>query len=338
MNDIKEILARLAENERIIKKFTEVETSILTRLNFKDFFEVLLTQIQNKFSVPYAWITLIDKCEISDLLNGVKTADFLKDRLTLVDRDSFAKIIGASKTSTMVNDNLKPYFKLLPERQKYLIKSVALVPLFLDGKLIGTLNQADFSKDRFRPGIDVSSLDQLGLKVSLCLSNVTAHEKLRFQTYHDPLTGLLNRHVIKSVLNREFSKAKRYRTPLTITRIDLDHFKQVNGTLGHKLGDEVLVYLATNLKQMVRECDILFRFGAADFIAILPNTDTNSAECMLLRFQNWLAENPFKRNRGSLPLHVTFTLASSEESGVKTAEQLISKVAERFYKENMRDN
>ncbi|MGD9211351.1 MAG: sensor domain-containing diguanylate cyclase [Desulfobacteraceae bacterium] len=338
MNDIKEIMARLAENDKITKKFTEIETSILTILNFKDLFEVLLTQIQEKFSIPYVWISMVDNCEISHLLKSIETSDLLKERVTIIDRDTFVKLTGTPKQCILADNNLKPYFKLLPPKKKFFIKSLAIVPLFLDGEMIGSLNQADFSKDRFKPGIDTSSLDQLGLKVSLCLSNVTAHEKLRFFAYHDPLTGLLSRRIIKGVLEREFSKAKRYQMPLTVALIDVDHFKKVNGTLGYDLGDEVLIYIANQLKQKVRKCDILFRYGPDDFIVVLPNTNTINTERMLLRFQKWLMANPFRKNRGSLPLSISLNVASTEEPSIKTPTQLLFEVERRLFRKKGKKN
>ena len=123
---------------------------------------------------------------------------------------------------------MKPYQKLFPKNKKYYIQSIAVAPLSLDGDIIGSLNQADFSPLRFKPGIDTSLLEQLALKVSLCLSNVTAHEKLRFLAYHDPLTGLLNRRVMEVVLKREFARSKRYSRPLSLVFIDMDYFKQIN--------------------------------------------------------------------------------------------------------------
>jgi diguanylate cyclase (GGDEF)-like protein len=337
MNNISDIMSLLAENEKITKKFTEIETSILTILNFKDLFEMLLTQIQEKFNVPYVWITMIDNCEISNLLKNIKTSTILKERINIVDRDKFIKLTGAPNASILANQNLRPYFKLLPPKKKFFIKSLAIVPLFLDGEMIGSLNQADFSKGRFKPGIDTSSLDQLGLRVSLCLSNVTAHEKLRSLTYHDPLTGLLSRRVVKAVLDREFSKAKRYNLPLTIAQIDVDHFKRLNGALGHDLGDEVLQYIARHLKQKIRMCDILFRYGADDFMLILPNTNAINAERMLLRFQRWLIANPFRKNGGSLPISITLNVTSSEESAIKTSEQLLIEVEKRLLQKKSRN-
>jgi diguanylate cyclase (GGDEF)-like protein len=330
MNDINKIMARLQQNYRIAKKFIEIETSILPALNFKELFEMLLSQIREKFHVPYVWITLIDTRDVYGFLKDFDESNILKGRVAFLDRDSFVKITQTRKSCILSNHNLKPYFKLLPKRQKFFIRSLAIIPLFLDGSLIGSLNQADFSKDRFKPGMDTSSIDQLGLKISLCLSNIAAHQKLRHLTYHDHLTGLLSHRVLKTVLEREFIKATRYQTPLSVVLIDLDHFKKVNGTLGHAVGDEILVYIATHLKEKIRRCDILGRYGADDFIVILPNTNAMNAERILLRFQKWLAVNPFRKNKGSLPLSITVEVASSEENSLTTSEQLLLKVEKRL--------
>jgi diguanylate cyclase (GGDEF)-like protein len=336
MNNINEIMARLQQNDRIAKKFIEIETAILPTLNFKDLFEVLLTQIREKFHVPYVWITLIDTYDLHDFMENFDKSNILKGRVTFIDRNSFVKITQFDKACILSNQNLKPYFKLLPKRQKFFIKSLAIIPFFLDGRLIGSLNQADFSKNRFKAGMDTSSLDQLGLKISLCLSNIAAHQKLRFLTYHDHLTGLLSRRVLKTVLEREFIKATRYQTPLSVVLIDVDNFKKVNGTLGHLVGDEILVYIATQLKEKIRKCDILCRYGADDFIIILPNTSAMNAERILLRFQKWLAANPFRKNKGSLPLSVTIEVASSEEKSLATSKQLLLKVEKRLLQKKRR--
>ena len=68
MLSYKELIDRLQKNEQIDKKFHEIETRILSILNFKDFFEVLLTEIQKQFGIPCVWISLIDKSEVSDLI------------------------------------------------------------------------------------------------------------------------------------------------------------------------------------------------------------------------------------------------------------------------------
>ncbi|MFC1505422.1 DUF484 family protein, partial [Thermodesulfobacteriota bacterium] len=193
MTKITAILQRLKENEEIAQKFHEIETSILSILNFRDLFEVLLIEIQEKFRVPYTWISLIAKSEVSGLIAALESSAILKERLNIVDRERFMELVGTHRKPLLINANLKPYFKLLPQNHKYFIKSIAVAPITLDGEIIGSLNQADFEATRFQPGMDTTLLERLALKFSLCISNVTAHEKLKFLAFHDPLTGLLNR-------------------------------------------------------------------------------------------------------------------------------------------------
>nr|MBC8246020.1 DUF484 family protein [Deltaproteobacteria bacterium] len=198
MTDIATIIERLKQNEEITKKFHEIETRILSIVNFRDLFEVLLVLIKEKFNVPYVWISMIDQSEVSSLIQSLETSESLKEKINIIAREDFLNLIGRRLNPLLANQDIEPFKKLLPKNQNYFIKSIAVAPISLDGEIIGSLNQADFSRSRFQPGIDTSRLEQLAVKVSLCLSNVTAHEKLKFLAFHDPLTGLLNRRVMET--------------------------------------------------------------------------------------------------------------------------------------------
>jgi len=268
MISYKELIDRLQKNEQIDKKFHEIETRILSILNFKDFFEVLLTEIQKQFGVPCVWISLIDKSEVADLVQCIEDSDILRPRISVVDRDLFMDLVGNRSRPLLINQDIEPYLQLLPQGRDDQIKSMAVAPISWYGKTIGSFNQADYSKERFQPGIDTSRLEQLAIKVSLCLSNVTAHEKLQRMAYQDALTGLLNRRVMESILNREYNRVKRYRTPLSLVFIDVNDFKKVNDTFGHDAGDELLKYLAALLLEMSRESDVAARFAGDEFVEL----------------------------------------------------------------------
>ena len=100
-----------------------------------------------------------------------------------------------------------------------------------------------------------------------------AHEITRT----DALTFLPNRRKIITDLQHEVQRSDRYRTPLSISVVDIDHFKQVNDTHGHTLGDEVLRTLASELLQETRDPDTVGRLGGEEFLIILPNTVLASA-------------------------------------------------------------
>jgi diguanylate cyclase (GGDEF)-like protein len=88
----------------------------------------------------------------------------------------------------------------------------------------------------------------------------------------DPLTQLHNRRYFEERFTAEFSRSKRYRTPLSLLMIDVDHFKQVNDTRGHAAGDQVLKETARRVKSTLRDVDLVARFGGEEFIALLPET------------------------------------------------------------------
>ncbi len=229
MTNLRDLLERVKENELIASRFQKVENKILSVLNFKDFFEILLSEIMITFKMPYVWITFIENSDATDaILKSSNDSPLLKERVNIISESLFKGLVGESTSPILVNQDLKPYFKMLPENRKYFIRSMAITPISLDGKIIGSLNQGDSDCLRFDPDFDTSLLEQLSNKVSLCLSNVTAHEKIKFLAYHDPLTELLNRRVMESVIKREFHRSKRYSSELSLAFIDLDDFKTVN--------------------------------------------------------------------------------------------------------------
>ncbi len=292
LNDMDAILKRLTENATKARKFFEVETKILSILDFKGLFEVLLEEIRSKFGVPEVWFTIIDDTEILDLVRPLAESKKLKDSMNLIDRETFSKLVGDLSKPVLTNENLKPFYRLLPGKREFSFGSLAVTPIILNSKIIGSLNQADNDSDRFSPGRDTSLLEQLGVKVSLCLSNVFAHEKLKFLAYHDPLTGLLNRRVMEAVLDREFARAKRYTIPLSVAFIDLDYFKEINDKYGHDFGDEFLKHTANGLTHISRNIDIIARFAGDEFVVILPETDKAHAAGLMERVESYFNENP----------------------------------------------
>jgi diguanylate cyclase (GGDEF)-like protein len=111
-------------------------------------------------------------------------------------------------------------------------------------------------------------IDMLSLKM----------EDYKKQAYIDGLTNIFNRNFLKNIENNIFIKAKFSQLPTSIIMMDVDNFKYINDTYGHKKGDEVLAKIAKTLKENLRKHDILIRYGGEEFLVILSDTDLKTAK------------------------------------------------------------
>jgi len=333
MDQIELILERLKENEEIQRKFYALESKILSILNFKDFFEILLTEMKNIFRIPYVWLSVIEESNLAGLIERVYDSEIICERTNFIRKSDFDKIFGHVSVPVLVNHEISRFSNLFPKNSVYPMQSLAVSPVQIDGEVVGSLNQGDIDAGRFEPDMDTSSLEQLMLKISLCLSNVSAHEKLHYFAYHDPLSGLLNRRAFEALLHREFSRSKRHGSNLSLIFLDLDAFKQINDRFGHDAGDMVLQYIADTLESISREEDLVARFAGDEFVIILPETSINTAETLMMRVQDHLNHHPLTYNGISLSISLSYGISSSEEAGISRSDLLLKKADDRLYRE-----
>jgi len=330
MRHDKSLFERVRENERLAEKFYQVELKILATLNYADFFKTLLNEISEVFAVPFVWFSLIEGTEVECLLRE-RYGRQLESVVQSVDRSLIARFVEDNEEVFRVNESLHLYLPLLPKEQCQAVRSLALAPIFVDGELVGTLNQADGDVGRFSPDLNPVLLQRLALKVSICMSNVTAHEKLHGLASLDPLTGLANRRVMDQALRREFDRASRYGAPLSVVFIDLDDFKQVNDRYGHGVGDQLLTYLAGQMKEFSRASDLVSRFAGDEFVLILPETDLAKANALLERMTQLLHQRPMTIEGGKLCASLSYGIASLPDPEVVSHDQLLKKADQCLY-------
>lgn len=158
-------------------------------------------------------------------------------------------------------------------------------------------------------------------------SREKAIEKISYFANYDPLTDLYNRRHFFEELNQALSQAEEQEAPLSLCVCDLDHFKQVNDTLGHLAGDNILISFAEILRNNIRKGDFVGRFGGDEFVICFPDTTSEEAAEITERIRQYFQE------ANTLKSSVTSTFGIAELNDLThTDDMLLEKADQALYK------
>jgi diguanylate cyclase (GGDEF)-like protein len=153
---------------------------------------------------------------------------------------------------------------------------------------------------------------------------------------HDELTGLNNRREMMLILDQEIERFKRYNRPFSIVMMDIDHFKDVNDTYGHIVGDSVLRELGYLIQKIVRLPDIAARYGGDEFAIVMPETKESGAYYMAERIRRSINKRDFSIMKGTeqtLQLTITVSIGVAEVSeATKSIDGIIAKADRALYR------
>jgi len=166
-----EISETIRKNNEIAEKFYAIEQSLASFTDARDLFEKLVPRLHVEFSIPFVWISIIRRPETSHLIRLLESSALLKDHLNLIDEAVFLGL-AADVKPVLANRDLRPFYRLFPKEKKYFIKSIAVVPIALNGRIIGSINHGDASHTRYEPDLDTSLLERLSGSLSSCLSRL----------------------------------------------------------------------------------------------------------------------------------------------------------------------
>lgn len=147
----------------------------------------------------------------------------------------------------------------------------------------------------------------------------------------DALTGLFNFRHFKTVLQAEMDRSKRSGIPTSLVMVDADHFKAVNDTHGHEVGNLALKHLAEMLKGEVRTTDIVCRYGGEEFAIIFPETHLNLAVKVADRIREEIAQRPLRLPDGEVDLTVSMGASVYMKTSVLDTDGFIDSVDKYLY-------
>jgi len=154
-------------------------------------------------------------------------------------------------------------------------------------------------------------------------------ERVSAALREDALTGALNRRGLDEAVERETSRAERYRSELCLAVIDLDNFKKLNDRLGHQAGDEALRHLVSVVKPLLRPSDTLGRYGGEEFVVVLPETPLADAKVVVERLQRELTRRFFLNNNEKVL--ITFSAGVAQMAPGESGDLLTRRADEAMY-------
>jgi diguanylate cyclase (GGDEF)-like protein len=192
--------------------------------------------------------------------------------------------------------------------------SMLVLPLLVHERSLGTLVLGAHRRGAFGDSVR-PTLEVLASHVAVSLANARMVKRLEELATSDGLTGLFNKRALLDMAEAKLAAAVRFSRKLSVLTIDLDHFKNVNDTYGHDVGDVVLKGLGAILRKTKRATDAVARFGGEEFVVLCEETDTEGAMLMAERVREELEKTTFHSPKGSLSVTCSVGVATFPEAG-----------------------
>jgi two-component system cell cycle response regulator len=145
----------------------------------------------------------------------------------------------------------------------------------------------------------------------------------QFKATHDSLTGLWNRGAILEFLRAQLAMAVRHQSNLAVMMVDIDHFKKINDTYGHSVGDSALIHVARLMNSSIRASDWLGRYGGEEFLVIASESPGSDATRLAERIRRVVADNPFTSGELTIPTTISIGIANTHSIESPTPEALV---------------
>lgn len=247
-------------------------------------------------------------------------AEGLAQTITVKVGEGIAGKVASNGLPLLIDDIEKDPRVAISNRPRFRTKSLLCMPLKLKDRTIGVINLSDKKNMKAFTEADMNFLASFANLASLMVERTWTMERystLEHLSITDPLTGLYNRRFMKNRLEEEISRSTRHGLNISVIFLDLDFFKSYNDYCGHLAGDRALQKTADILKAMVRDMDIVIRYGGEEFCIILPDTAKKEAVVVAERIRQKIEKESFPGEE-NLPLGrltASFGIASFPEDG-----------------------
>ena len=276
------LLSSLQERQELLERLFTIQRSISHRAPITEVLDAITEGAAELLRAEVVGLRLLDPGDPGFLVLASSVGVDPDDARALTRSSVHVGVGGAAITSrhVVVTHDYGGFDQAMPLFVGGGLKVAMAAPVFQDGEPIGSLVVASYEADRRWEAIEQEVLLAFAEHASLALNDASALEAMRkayadalHQSHHDTLTGLPNRALVLDRLDHALAGVQRHRGSVGVLFVDLDRFKAVNDTLGHSVGDEVLVRIGERLRAAMRPEDTVGRLSGDEFVVVCDGMD-----------------------------------------------------------------
>jgi two-component system cell cycle response regulator len=322
-SEFNRLIAELIEQHRLRAGLDRAIGILTEHMEVDDLIEALLNEIGLELA-PVAASYL-------EMEGGKLTARVTNDLITdpnAIDH----RIVRSLQTDRLEVLELPEGVKVTAPGIEFVPRYLVFLPLVFKGAGIGELVLA-FGKAL--GDLELAYLEGIRRALTVAVNNAMSYERYQRLAAIDPLTGIFNRRFGMTRLGEEFNRAIRTKSPLGVLIFDLDHFKAVNDTHGHPVGDQILVMATAAALECLREGDILARIGGEEFMGVIPGANVGDAMDVGERIRARVGASYVDLGAGRISVTISVGVASYPHCPVGSAEELLTLADQALYRSKL---
>lgn len=319
-NSFNHLVESLAASHRVNEGISAIGEALAAHLELGPLAESAIHELTMRTGIDGAALLVVNSGRV-DLIGSLG----IRDASGLAESDAVQNVIRSQQARVL---HLPPEVALTGTVVTFVPAEVRVLPVGHGVTAVGVLVLAA-ARPMDREAVTIAQSALPGLAVAL--TNALSHQDLKRVAVLDPLTSVYNRRFGIERLKEELARAERSRDPLGLLMLDLDHFKSFNDTYGHVAGDRVLQAAVSATRLVLRDGDVLVRYGGEEFLVILPGAGRRDLTDMAERIRRSISEAEIALGRNRLSITVSIGGAGLPDHAVRDPVALIGIADEALY-------
>ena len=302
---------------------------INSTLDLDDLLCIILRSIKQVMEVDASSVMLVDP-EKGDLFFSQAEGGSQKIKeVRLQMGEGIAGHVAETAEPMIVNDvsSNKFFAKRVDKLTKFTTRSILAVPLKIKGKVTGVLEALNKNDGTDFSAEDLLIFTSYANQIAVAIENARLYK----MAVYDGLTSIFDKTYFKIWAESEFARVCRYHTDLSLVMFDIDHFKNINDSYGHRAGDYILTELAKTVKEATRRADVFARFGGEEFIMALPETNISQSYMMAEKIRRIVQTHKFEFEGKSIAVTISLGVVSYDKTHEKSFDRLLQDADQALY-------